>query len=349
MYDTVVVGGGQAGLATAYQLKKAGLNYLVLHAGTEPTGSWPRYYDSLTLFSPARYANLPGMQFPGNPDRYPRRDEVVEYLREYAERFNFPIKSDTTVSSVTEEEGRFCVTDSKGETYQARTVVAASGSFNNPYIPHLPNQDGYVGERIHAIAYRRPGPYEGKRVVVVGAANSAIQIAVELASVARVTLAVRGRIRFVPQRILGKDIHFWGKVTGLDYTRLVRDQNTPVMDSGAYQAAIRSGNPDVKPMFNEFTPSGLRWADGTEEHVDSVIFATGYRANMSYLTSLNPEGGGNDFRFGVSRSIPGLYCVGYSGQRRLASANLRGVGSDSAYIMPHLKKHIRRNFAKASN
>src|SRR5437660_8626719 len=90
LYDTIVIGAGQAGLATGYHLKRSGLRFVILEAGLQAGGSWPRYYDSLTLFSPARYSSLPGLPFPGNPERYPTRDEVVSYLRRYALRFDLP-------------------------------------------------------------------------------------------------------------------------------------------------------------------------------------------------------------------------------------------------------------------
>lgn len=344
-YDSIVVGGGQAGLAAAYHLQRLNLNYLVLNAGSAPAGSWPRYYDSLTLFSPAEYSSLPGMAFPGDPKRYPGRDDVIGYLTAYANRFGLRVKNETTVADVVLREGVFVVRDREGNEYHARTVVAASGSFNAPRIPEIEGRNSYQGEVLHSMDYREPRAYSGKRVVVAGAANSAVQIAVELAAAAHVTLAVRERIQFMPQTLLGKDIHFWLGKTGLDSTRWLKDQSTPVLDTGRYKKAIRAGKPDVRKMFTGFHATGVEWPSGEKENVDAVILATGFRPNWDYLRSLGVTGdsaSNGDIRAGISRRISGLYFVGFSGQRSFSSATLRGVGCDAAFIADHLKTFLRK-------
>ncbi len=341
-YDALVVGGGQAGLTAAYRLKEAGLSYRVLNASDESTGSWPQYYDSLTLFSPAEYSSLPGMDFPGNPKDYPVRDEVVDYLRAYAKRFDLDIQNGTNITELQRDNGHFVLTDAKGNSYESKTVIAASGSFNEPFVPIIPGRTQFAGECLHSIDYVSPERFAGKRVIVVGAANTAVQIAYELAQVAHTTLAVRNRVQYVPQRILGKDFHFWLGLTGLGKTRWLKDQSTPVLDTGKYKTAIRSGKPDQRTMFTEFSETGVVWGDGTREDIDAVLFATGYGPNLSYLSGLNAAGRPveNGSRFGVSKRVPGLYYLGFSGQRSFESATLRGVGPDSLYIMRHLKRHL---------
>lgn len=350
MYDTIVIGAGQAGLATAYHLRKVGLDYVVLNASAEPTGSWPRYYDSLELFSPAEYAALPGLRFPGDQKRCPKRDEVIAYLRDYARHFELSVQNNTTVEDVGREQDHFAVRTGDGEVLHARTVIAASGSFNVPHVPVIPGQEAFGGERLHAIDYRSPARFESKRVVVVGAANTAVQIAYELASVANTTLAVRNRVRFVPQVILGKDFHYWLDVTGLDRTRWLKDQSTPVVDTGKYKQAIRKGAFGQRRMFTRFTPAGVEWYDGSTEHVDAVIFATGYQANLSYLERLGGSGpaSANGSRFGVSQRIPGLYYMGFSGQRSFSSATLRGVGRDAEYVVEHVVERLKGSDATTS-
>src|SRR5688572_8908065 len=197
LYDAIVIGAGQAGLATAWHLKRAALRFVILEADRQPGGSWPSYYDGLTLFSPARYSSLPGLSFPGDPDRYPRRDEVAAYLRDYAGRFDLPVICDAKVQHVERSDSAFVLHTAQGE-YRSRSLVAASGSFSAPHLPHLPGQDRFGGTILHSAAYRNPGPFQGKRVIVVGAANPAVQIAAELAGVATVTLATREPVRFVP-------------------------------------------------------------------------------------------------------------------------------------------------------
>src|SRR5437762_2944447 len=121
VYDAIVIGAGQAGLATGYHLKQAGVRFVILEAGPQPGGSWPRYYDSLTLFSLARYSGLPGWPFPGDPDRYPRRDEVVSYLRDYALRFELPISADARVQQIERSGSTFLLRTVRGDEFPTRS------------------------------------------------------------------------------------------------------------------------------------------------------------------------------------------------------------------------------------
>ncbi len=342
MYDTLVIGAGQAGLAAGYYLQKAGLRFVILEASDQPGGSWPHFYDSLSLNSPARYSSLPGLPFPGQPDRYPRRDEAVAYLHGYAAHFALPVVTGARVIKV-ERSGRFfrVLTGDKG-CYRARTIVAATGFFGQPYIPNLPDQAHYRGQLFHAAKYRRPEPFRGQRVVVVGGGNAAVQIGVELAQVARVTLATRHPIRYLPQRVLGKDIHFWLNLTGLDRAQWLDEQSVPVFDTGAYRSAIASGQPDHRPMFERFTEDGLIWSDGCHEKVDTVLFATGYRPHLPYLAELGAldQAGRALQRRGASTSVPGLYYVGLPRQRNAASATLRGAGADARIVVNNLRRYV---------
>lgn len=338
----MVIGAGQAGLAAGFHLKEAGLRYAILEAGANAGGSWPHYYDSLVLFSPAHYSSLPGHAFPGDPDHYPTRDEVVAYLQDYAAKFDLPVITGARVANVAHDSDRLRVSIANGETLLTRSVIAATGSFGNPYLPQLPGQSEYRGRLLHAFDYREPSPFAGQRVVVVGGANSAVQIGIELARVARVTLALRTPIRWAPQRILGKDGHFWLRVTGLDYVGFLSDQSTPVVDAGHYRAAVRAGRPDARRMFTRFTERGVLWPRDIEENVDTVLFATGYRPNLQYLAALGAlnRAGRPLQRSGVSTAVPGLYYVGLSGQRNFASATLRGVGPDAEVVVRRLVKGL---------
>jgi putative flavoprotein involved in K+ transport len=177
--DALVVGAGQAGLAAGYHLNRAGLSFEILEASGAPGGSWPGYYDSLTLFSPARYSGLPGMPFPGSPDRYPTRDEVVGYLRGYAKVFGLPVLAGKRVLRAERDAGRaagegFRLLTEDGGEHRARTLISATGSFARPHRPRFLGQEAFRGRILHAAEYRNPGPFRGKRVVVVGGGNSAV-------------------------------------------------------------------------------------------------------------------------------------------------------------------------------
>ena len=339
-----MIGGGQAGLAAGYHLRQAGLQFVILEAAEDAGGSWRRYYDSLALFSPAEYSSLPGMPFPGDPDHYPRRDEVIAYLRDYAAAFALPIVTGARVTAVRREKPGFRVVTEAQGSFRGLNVIAATGSFGNPYIPDLPGASEYRGRILHSFAYRNPEGFAGQRIVVVGGANSAVQIAVELARAARVTLATRSAIIFVPQRILGHDGHFWLKVTGLDNVSWLKDQSTPVVDVGKYCRAIAAGRPDRRRMFQRLTATGVAWNESEQEDVDTILLATGFRPALGYLSELGAldESGRPRQQDGVSTVVPGLYYVGLSGQRNFASATIRGVGPDAAIVVSHLRKANRQ-------
>lgn len=346
-YDVLVIGAGQAGLAAGYHLQRAGLSFAILEGASAVGGSWPHYYDSLRLFSPAGRSSLPGMPFPGSAEHYPARDEVVAYLQAYARHFDLTVIANTRVEQVERSTRGFQANTTDGRAYHAHAVIAATGAFHRPYTPQLPGQDVFTGHVLHAAAYRNPAPFVGQRVVVVGAGNSAIQIGVELASVAQVTLATREPIQFRRQKLLGQDIHHWAWLLGLDRLPIAlfsaRASATGVLDTGVYQAAVANGRPDRQSMFTRFTRTGIVWANGMEEPVDAVIYATGYRPNLDYLADLGAlhADGRPAHRRGISTTVPRLAYVGLSNQWTYASATLRGVGPDAASVVEYLRRDLR--------
>lgn len=348
--DVAVIGGGQSGLAAAHALLRRGLRPVVLEASDRTAGSWPRYYDSLTLFSPARYSSLPGMPFPGaDSGRYPHRDEVAAYLTAYADRLDADIRTGERVTSVRRDGSVFEVVLEGGGRLGAWAVVAASGTFGRPHRPELPGLVEFTGQVLHAADYRSPAPFTGGRLVVVGAGNSAVQIAAELATTARVTLATRGPVKFAAQRILGRDLHFWTVRTGLDTAPLgrflSRPPAQPVLDDGRYRAALAAGRPERWPLFTGADGTKLVWPDGQREEADAVVLATGYRPDLPYLAGL---GGAMDaegkprHREGLAAGVPGLAYVGLEWQRSLSSNSLRGVGRDTERIARRLVAHLAR-------
>lgn len=347
--SVVVIGGGQSGLAGARALQDAGLRPVVLEAGDRPVGSWPSYYDSLTLFSPARYSGLPGMPFPGNPDRYPVRDEVVAHLEKYAVSLSAEIRTGATVASVEQAAAGYDVRLAGGEVVHAAAVIAASGSFSNPFEPVIPGRDQFSGTVLHVADYRSPHDYAGKRVVVVGAGNSAVQVAYELATVAKVTLATRTPVQFLSQVRGGRDIHFWLDKLKLDLLPpavLARMFNgTPVLDTGIYRAAIESGDLQRRDMFTAFDKDGVLWPGGEHEPVDVVLFATGYRPHLPYLRdlgALSAEGTPLHHR-GLSTTHPRLAYLGLEFQRSFSSNTLRGVHRDARFAADALAQQLQRS------
>ncbi|MFC9543050.1 flavin-containing monooxygenase [Streptomyces sp. NPDC056956] len=351
--DVAVIGGGQSGLAAARALCEQGLTPVILEASGRAAGSWPQYYDSLTLFSPARFSALPGLPFDGDGDRYPHRDEVVGYLTRYADRLDADIRTGTRIEAVESGGAGFVLRTADGRRISAAGVVAASGSFARPLLPELPGRQDFTGELLHVADYRSPTPYAGKRIVVAGGGNSAVQVAHELAEVADVTLASRTPLRFLPQMRGGKDLHHWLTTTGFDDLPpawLIHFVGgTLVLDAGRYQDALQAGRLERRPMFTALDGDTVVWADGTRGRVDVVLLATGYRPHLGYLQALGAlAGDGLPLHSGgISLTHPGLVYLGLEFQRSFASNTLRGVSRDADYVIPPLAAHVRKAPAAA--
>jgi putative flavoprotein involved in K+ transport len=342
--DVLVVGAGQAGLAAGHALRGSDLSHLLLEAAPAVGGSWPRYYGSLTLFSPARFSALPGLRFPADPNAYPTRDQMTAYLRTYAEHFALPVRTVARATDVAWDGAAHTVTLANGERVRARALIAASGGFGRPHVPALPGAAEYTGRLLHVADYRNPAGFAGSRVVVVGAGNSAVQVAVELAQVADVTLATRTPVRFRNQTPLGVDVHYWTRWSGLERLPLGRRAANVigVLDTGRYAAALAAGRPDRREMFTRLTANGVVWADDTAEAVDAIVLATGYSPDLGYLTglgALEPDGYPIHCR-GISLTVPRLGFVGVPGQHGFASATVRGVGADARRVVRALRRPL---------
>jgi putative flavoprotein involved in K+ transport len=342
-----VIGAGQSGLAAARALRELNVSTVILEARSRPAGSWPCYYDSLRAFSPAGFSSMLGMPFPGDPGRYPTRDEVADYLERYAVALDVEIRTDTRVVTVRQESREFVVVTADGQHLHAAGIVAASGSFSRPYRPTFPGEKSFTAELSHVAGYRHPSPYAGKRVVVVGAGDSAAQVARELAQVASVTLAARHPLKFIPQRIAGEDVHYWLRETGFDSLPAewlsTITGGSLITDSVGLQFALANGLLDVRPIFIALDGDQVVWSDDERERVDAVILATGYRPSLDYLDELSALGAdGVPLHVGgISTTHPGLVYLGLEYQRTYASNTLRGVSADAAAVTAPLAAWVR--------
>jgi putative flavoprotein involved in K+ transport len=200
----------------AYFLARQGRRFVILERADSIGAAWRERWDSLTLFTPRRYNSLPGLVFPGDPEGYPNRDEVIAYLEQYAQTFDLPIELDSEVRRLMATDGRFEL-EVDGSSIGADEVVVATGPFQRPHVPELAGRLAPDVFQAHATAYRNPEAVPKRTVLVVGGGNTGFQIAKELSATHDVQLSVGSRQMPLPQRLLGRDLFWW-----LTKTRLLR-------------------------------------------------------------------------------------------------------------------------------
>ena len=327
----VVVGGGQAALATGFYLRRSALSHVLLDDQEGPGGAWRHAWRSLRLFSPARWSSLPGWLMPPGDDESPTRDEVVTYLAAYERRYELPVARPVRVRAVRRSGDRLAVESDAG-AWLARVVVSATGSWSNPVVPDVPGRGSYRGIELHSAQYRSPEPFAGLRVVVVGGGNSGAQIVAELSEVARVTWATLEPPRFLPDFVDGR--YLFEQAT--ERYRAIQKGRTPepprslgdVVVVPAVRAARQRGALVAVPTFISFTAGGVVWPDGHETAVDAVVWATGFRPALVHLAPLGVVDAAGRVAVRGTRSVlePRLWLVGYGEWTGVASATLIGVG-----------------------
>jgi putative flavoprotein involved in K+ transport len=335
-YDVVVVGGGQAGLAAGYFLARQGRRFVILEAGDSIGAAWRSRWESLVLFTPRRYSALEGLAFPGDPDGYPTRDEVIAYLERYAQTFGLPVEVNNAVRSLTKDGDRF-VLELDDRRIEADQVVVATGPFQVPSTPGVARDLAPEVFQTHSTGYMRPTDVPQGTVVVVGGGNTGYQIAKELSTGRAVTLAVGARQTPLPQRILGRDLFWWLTKTGLIRTTVEsrigrRASGRDTLIGSSPRELKRCYGIEVKPRVVGAKGGTLSFADGSSLEPDAVIWATGYRSDYSWITLpvLGPEGR-VAHRRGVTE-VAGLYFLGLSWQHTRGSALIGWVKDDAEFI-----------------
>ena len=207
-YDVIVIGAGQAGLAAGYYLQRAGLRFVLLDGATHIGDSWRRRWDSLRLFTPARYSALPGLEFPGAPYSLPTKDDVAAYLERYADRFRLPVRLGVRVAMLQRKGNVFLVSTNQG-VLTASSVIVATGGNQRPRVPEFAADLSADVRQIHSSSYRNPDQLSDGDVLVVGAGNSGVQIALELARSGHQVILSGRDTGSLPRRLFGRDIYDW--------------------------------------------------------------------------------------------------------------------------------------------
>ena len=344
-FDTVVIGAGQAGLATGYHLARRDLDFVVVDAESRIGDNWRRRWDSLRLFTPAAYSGLPAMPFPAPPAHLPDKDEVADYLERYAERFDLPVRLEAPVRSLGWNGERY-VLRAGTSVLEADTVVVATGPFQRPKIPALGARLDPAIRQLHSSEYRGPFDLPDGPVLLVGAGNSGAQIAIELARFRKVWLAGRETGR-LPRRLLGRDIYDWLWPV---LTRLTRDTQV----GRRLSERTRRGDPLVGIAERDLVGAGvtrvgrltdvraeLPVCEGQVLQPRVVIWCTGFVPDYGWIDlPLTDERGDLRHERGVVPGAPGLFFVGLRFQHRLTSALIGGVGLDAEFIAEQVARRI---------
>lgn len=332
--DVVVIGAGQAGLSSAYHLRRRGLTphsgFVVLDANAHPGGAWQHRWRSLTMYDVHGIASLPGTDAPAAPDEAEARDAVPAYFDDYEKRFELPVLRPVRVSGVEDAPDGGLLVRTDGGTWAARGLINASGTWGQPFIPHYPGADTFTGRQLHTVEYDGPEEFAGRRVLVVGGGASAVQILAELAPYATTSWVTRrppvwrtgpfgpevGRaaVALVEQRVReGLPPQSVVSVTGL----MLREQE---------QDAARQGVYDRRPMFARLAPDGAVWPDGHGESFDVVLWATGFRPDVAHLAPLRLREATGGIALDGTQAVrdPRIQLVGYGPSASTIGANRAG-------------------------
>jgi putative flavoprotein involved in K+ transport len=344
-WHTVIVGAGQAGLAAGYFLKKANQEFIILDKNAKVGDSWRKRWDSLKLFTPTRHDGLPGAPFPGSRNSFPGKDEMADYLENYVLKFSLPVQSGIEVNQLIRRNDHFEIRYPSGKVLADRIVIATG---TNP----CPSVPGFAADlnpdifQIHSSAYINPGSIPDGEVLVVGAGNSGVEIALEVSKTRKTFIS--GKPTFhIPDNIF--------KYAGEPYWWFISNILTVRTPIGrkARKSILHGGTPLIRISADDLDQAGVKrlprvtgikdglpqLADGKIIRVASVIWATGYKPDFSWIDlSIRDETGWPSTNRGVSTSHKGLYFIGMPFQYGLTSGLVGGVGRDAAYISRHIIK-----------
>jgi putative flavoprotein involved in K+ transport len=336
--DVLVIGAGQAGLAAGYFLRNAGVHFELLDGAGRVGTSWRRRYDSLVLFSPRAFSALPGLAMDGDPEGYPTKDEVANYLERYARTWRMPVSTGEAVVCL-EQNGRgFRALSSARRSITSRAVIVATGPFQCAILPAFAAQLCPAVHQLTAESYHRPADVPEGPVLVVGSGATGRQIALELAAVREVSLSMGRRLSVTPQRILGKDAMWWADRSGLlrAHRASLRGRLARRFDSfpGRHlrPAALQRCGVTLRARSCGAEDSRILFADGTSDAFRTVIWTVGYRDDISWLRVPGATSHGRPLETDGVSPVPGLFYVGRSWQTCRGSALLHGVGADAARI-----------------
>ena len=341
--DVLVIGGGQAGLAMGYYLAERGVSFVISDANPEVGDAWRSRWQSLRLFTAGQYNNLPGMPFPAERDSYPGKDDVAHFLRDYAAKFKLPVRLSTAVTRLSKGGDRRYVAETTTGPIGADQVVVATGPFQAPFTPRVAEELDTEVSQLHSAVYQGPADLSEGRILVVGAANSGQQIALELAQADRqVEISVGQKLPTLPQRLLGRDLWWWLttlRVASVPVTSRLgrRLSERDVVIGGGLRELSRHGV-GVRPRVTGASGRTISFEGGESGEYDAVVWATGFRIDHSWIDIPEVKNARGEVQHvrGVTDSA-GLYLLGMTWQYTRTSALLGWVGNDAAYLADQIE------------
>lgn len=350
-FDTIVIGGGQAGLAVGYFLMQQGANFIILDENPRTGDAWRKRWDNLKLFTPSKFNSLPGLAFPKPADDLPTKDEVADYLEGYVKQFNLPVKHGMKVEGLSHNSQGYHISTG-ASNFSARNVIVATGPFQTPYTPAFANELDPAILQLHSSAYHNAQQIPAQSVLVVGAGNSGAEIALELVKTGKkVCLAGRDVGRIPANGPLGKFLGghpiwwFMGHVLTVNTPigRKVRSgeshHGTPL--GRATRQEIAASGVELAPRMSGIHAGKPQLEDGRVLPVEGVIWATGFHPDYRWINlPIFDEHGYPRHSQGIIQGAPGLYFIGLFFQRALNSSLLGGVGADAAYIAGQVARQV---------
>ena len=353
-YDTIVIGGGQAGLATGYYLKQQGQDFAILDASERTGDAWRKRWDSLRLFTPARFDGLPGMPYPASAYTFPTKDEMADYLEAYAAHIKLPVRTGVKVDRLSKANGRFVI--AAGDLrFEADNVVVAMSNWQKPRVPTFAQELDHAIVQLHSSEYRNPSQLRDGGVLIVGAGNSGAEIALDVARKHPTWLSGR-HTGHIPFRI-GSFAYrlFLASLVGRGLFHHVLTVNTPI-GRKMRPKLLSKGQPLVRVKPQDLAAAGIQRVprvvgvrdglpvleDGRNLDVASIIWCTGFHPGFSWIDLPNFGEEGPLHERGVVTSEPGLYFVGLTFLFAVSSSMIHGVGRDAEYIVKAIRTRQRR-------
>ena len=348
-YEVIVIGGGQAGLATGYYLSKAGIRFQILDAGERIGDSWRKRWDSLRLFTPCKYSSLPGLAFPAPKHSFPTKDEMANYLEQYAMHFQLPVRLGVRVDALWREDDLYKIR-SVNEIFEAKHVVVAMSNYQYPKIPAVAKELDKEIIQLHSSAYKNPSQLQPGAVLIVGAGNSGAEIAMELCKTHEVWLAGRdtGHVPFeiasrnvqrfimpvlfrvIFHRMLTTNTFIGRKARAKMLSQgapLIRQKPKNLLQAGIKRASRLMGVKNGKPMLE----------NGEIAEVKNVIWCTGFYPRFSWIDLPVFKDEEPLQERGVVNNEPGLYFVGLHFLFAFSSSMIQGIGRDAKHVVEVIK------------